>query len=99
MSHPREQRCRRKNAGSFASLRMTVLERFPWVSRLRLVQRLRAVDHPLGKFRGALRGLAHGDRPVVEPARAFFAHVGVGEAVGLITQRVFERDETVSALA
>ena len=66
---------------------------------LGLVQDLGAVNDPLRKHRRALRGLALSDRPVIDPAGAFFSHISVGQAVGLIAQRVTQRDEVIAAFA
>src|SRR5579864_8336983 len=65
----------------------------------RLVQGLRQVDHPLRKLRLALRNLPHGDRPMVQPARALFAKIGIGQAVCGIAERLFQSNEAVPAFS
>jgi len=43
--------------------------------------------------------LAARDGPVLDPAGTSFTDESVGQAVGRIAERVFERDEAVAALA
>ena len=66
---------------------------------LGLVQGVCPVDDPLRKYRGSLRGLALCDRPVIDPTGAFLSNVGVGEAVGLIAERVSQGYEVIAAFA
>jgi len=49
--------------------------------------------------RRALGGLAARDGPVLDPAGATFTDESVGQAVGLISERVFESDEAIAAFA
>jgi len=36
---------------------------------------------------------------MVDPARPFFSDEGVGQAVGLVTEGVFQSDQAIAALA
>ena len=51
------------------------------------------------KFGAAVRNFSARDSPLFEPAVAVFADVSVGQAVSVIVERGFERDEAVAAFA
>src|SRR5215469_14304663 len=64
----------------------------------REMQLFRPVHHPLGKLRRTQWNLSLRNRPVIDPARAFFARIGVGQTVRRIAQSIFQRDEPITAL-
>ena len=51
------------------------------------------------KFGAASYDAPARDSPLFEPAAAMFADVSVGQAVSVIVERGFERDEAVAAFA
>jgi hypothetical protein len=69
------------------------------ISRLRLSNRVGAIDHRLRRLRRVQRRPAQADGPVIEPIAAFFADESVWQAVGLITQRVLQGHESIPAFA
>src|SRR5579864_1903025 len=69
------------------------------LSRLRLLEFFGLLLHPLGKFWRALGRLALGDGPMLQPASALIAHVGVGQAIGRIQERLSEGDKAIAAFA
>src|SRR5207302_845712 len=79
----------------FAHVRRT-FSRHLW---RRFLNRPRLFNHPRRKLRRTLWRLAPRNRPVIEPARPFFAHKRVRQAISLIAQRIFQRDEPVPALS
>src|SRR6185437_12692465 len=58
---------------------------------------LGAINHPLRKYGGALRRLALGNRPVVQPSCSF-THIGIGHPVCWVAKGVLKRDEPVPTL-
>src|ERR1700730_19018450 len=66
---------------------------------LRQRQNLVAFIHPRRKPWRSLRRSPHRDRPMIQPSRPFFPYESIRKPVGLIAQRILQRDEPVSALA
>src|SRR5258708_21073246 len=62
-------------------------------------ERLRTLRDGGWEDGSAQRRPAARDGPALQPAGAFFSHVSVRHAVGLIAQRILEGDESIAAFA
>ena len=63
------------------------------------MQRVRAIDNPLGEHRRVLGRMAACNGPVVNPICALFTNVLIRDAVCGVPKRILQSDELIPTLA